>query len=88
MYSVFPNFKTIIMDIEISYFDFKNLSPQDQCQLVTTKGQIINESSKNDLRFVIYTLGSFLVEITYIQQNNRLASFNVYQNTYASSHTG
>ncbi len=75
------------MDIEISYFDFKNLSPQDQCKLVTTKGQIINESSKNDLRFVIYKLGSFLVEITYIQQNNRLASFNVYQNIYASSQT-
>lgn len=68
------------MDIEISYFDFKNLSPQDQCQLVKTQGQIISESSKNDLRFVIYKLGSFLVEITYMQQNNKLASFNVYQN--------
>ncbi|MPS71531.1 MAG: hypothetical protein E2590_00090 [Chryseobacterium sp.] len=73
------------MDTEISYFDFKNLSSQDQCQLVTTQGQIINESSKSDLRFVIYKLGSFLVEITYIQQNNKLASFNVYQNTYAPS---
>ncbi|PZU87310.1 MAG: hypothetical protein DI529_07380 [Chryseobacterium sp.] len=72
------------MDTEISYFDFKNLSSQDQCQLVATQGQIINESSKNDLRFVIYKLGTFLVEITYIQQNNKLASFNVYQNTCAS----
>ncbi|WP_312765536.1 hypothetical protein [Epilithonimonas sp.] len=73
------------MDIEISYFDFKNLSPQDQYQLVKTQGQIISESSKNDLRFVIYKLGSFLVEITYMQQNNKLASFNVYQNNYIQS---
>jgi hypothetical protein len=49
--------------MSISYYDFKNLTDQSQQELVITEGVVINEIYKNELRFVIYKLSSFSVEV-------------------------
>ncbi len=69
------------MGTEISYFDFKNLQHQEQCQLVLSQGEVISEIFKDDLRFVVYRMPYFSVELIYTQHNNKLSGFNIYQNS-------
>ena len=78
LYVSFQN-KILAMKIEISYFDFKNLSQDLQHQLVINKGQMISKTDKNDLSFVLYELGSFSVELIYLLNKNKLAGCNAYQ---------
>ncbi|MCS3869413.1 hypothetical protein J3D55_002329 [Chryseobacterium ginsenosidimutans] len=65
--------------MSISYYDFKNLTDQSQQELVITEGVVINEIYKNELRFVIYKLSSFSVEIVYNTVNGKIESFTAFQ---------
>lgn len=51
--------------MSISYYDFKNLPTQSQCELALAEGKVISETSKDGLKFVLYELSSFSVEIVY-----------------------
>ncbi len=72
--------KTDIMDI--SLYDFKNLPCDDQYNIVLNEGCVMTETIKNDLKFVLYDISSFTVEIVY-SKNNRLAAINVFQKVAA-----
>ena len=63
----------------ISYYDFKNLPQQSQHELVIVEGKVIGETHKNELKFVLYELSSFSVEIVYTA-NNKIASLSTFQN--------
>ncbi len=63
----------------ISYYDFKNLPNKSQCELVLNEGHMMNETVKDELKFVLYKVSSFAVEIVY-NKNNGIAAMNVYQN--------
>lgn len=69
--------------MNISYYDFKNLPNQSQCDIVLNQGHLMNETIKNELKFVLYEISSFSVEIVYNNNNNRIAAMNVYQNKSA-----
>lgn len=64
----------------ISYYDFKNLSDRSQQELVLAEGRIINEIYKNELRFVLYEVSSFTVEIVFNTVNNKIESLTAFQN--------
>ncbi|MCY0970102.1 hypothetical protein [Chryseobacterium wangxinyae] len=66
--------------MSISYYDFKNLSMQSQYELAFAEGKVISETSKDGLRFVLYELSSFTVEIVYKTINNKIEGLSVFQN--------
>ena len=80
MYLITNNLKLITMNI--SYYDFKNLPNESQCDIVLNQGHLMNETIKDELKFVLYEISSFTVEIVY-NKNNRIASMNVFQNKSA-----
>ena len=69
--------------MNISYYDFKNLPNQSQCEIVMNDGHLMNETIKDELKFVLYEISSFSVEIVYNNNSNRIAAMNVYQNKSA-----
>lgn len=64
----------------ISYYDFKNLPDHSQQELVLAEGKLISETYKNELKFVLYEMFSFSVEIVYNKNNNKVAGLSVFQN--------
>ena len=66
--------------MSISYYDFKNLPIQSQCELVLSEGRVISEISKDGLKFVLYELSSFSVEIVHKTINNKIEGLSVFQN--------
>ncbi|WP_312420006.1 hypothetical protein [Epilithonimonas sp.] len=70
--------------MNISYYDFKNLPNESQCDIIFTEGHLMSETVKNELRFVLYEISQFSVELVY--SKNRIATINVYQNKAAYVH--
>ena len=64
--------------MSISYYNFNNLSKESQIEIVMTEGKIINETIKSNLRFVVYELFSFSVEIVYNINNNKIAGLSAF----------
>ncbi|SUX45939.1 hypothetical protein [Chryseobacterium indoltheticum] len=64
--------------MSISYYDFNNLSKESQIELVMAEGKIIDETIKNNLRFVVYELSSFSVEIVYNIDSNKIAGLSAF----------
>lgn len=64
--------------MSISYYNFNNLSKESQIELVMAEGKIINEMIKSNLRFVVYELFSFSVEIVYNIDNNKIAGLSAF----------
>ena len=64
----------------VSYYDFKNLPTQSQYELVLAEGQVISEISKDGLKFVLYGLSNFSVEIVYKSITNKIEGLSVFQN--------
>lgn len=62
----------------ISHYDFKNLPTQ--YELVLTEGRVISETSKDGLKFVLYELSSFSVEIVYKGTSSKIEGLSVFQN--------
>lgn len=67
--------------MSISYYDFKNLPDRSQQELVMAIGTVISETYKDALKFVLYQMPSFTVEIVYNINNNTIASVSSFQNT-------
>ncbi|WP_379963172.1 hypothetical protein [Epilithonimonas sp. UC225_85] len=64
----------------ISYYDFKNLSDQAQCDIVMNQGHLMNETVVKELKYLLYEVSLFSVEIIYNTKNDRIAGMNIYQN--------
>lgn len=62
----------------ISYYDFNNLPKESQIELVIAEGKIIDETIKSNLRFVVYELFSFSVEIVYNIDSNKIAGLSAF----------
>jgi hypothetical protein len=70
--------------MNISYYDFKNLPNESQCDIILNEGHLMSETIKDELRFVLYEISQFSVEIVY--SKNRIATINVFQNKAAYVH--
>jgi len=66
--------------MSISYYEFNNLAKESQIELVMIEGRIISETSKNGLKFVLYELSSFSVEIVFNTINNKIEGLSIFQN--------
>ncbi|KQT22240.1 hypothetical protein ASG31_02560 [Chryseobacterium sp. Leaf404] len=69
--------------MNISYYDFKNLENQDQCNLVLHNGKIVNERMMKDLKYTLYEFSTFTVEVMHNLSSEKLAVINVFQNRAA-----
>lgn len=69
--------------MNISYYDFKNLPDQTQCSMVMNNGRVMNERTINQLKYVLYEISCFTVEIIYNTAKDKIAGVNVYQNKAA-----
>ncbi len=66
--------------MNISYYDFKNLPNQEQCDVVINEGRVMNETISDTLKYVLYEVSYFTVEIIYNMKNNKIEGMNVFQN--------
>lgn len=64
----------------ISYYDFKNLPNQAQCSFVMNEGRIMSERTVNSVKYVLYEVSYFTVEIICNTVNNKTEVINVFQN--------
>lgn len=72
--------------MHISYYDFQNLpDKKTQCDIVLNQGRIMNERIINNLKYSLYEVSSFSVEIIYNTINNKIAGLNIFQNRSAYS---
>lgn len=69
--------------MNISYYDFKNLPDQSQYSMVMNNGRIMNERTVDNLKYVLYEISCFTVEIIYNMAKDKVAGVNVYQNKAA-----
>ncbi|WP_326981442.1 hypothetical protein VUJ46_14420 [Chryseobacterium sp. MYb264] len=70
--------------MNISYYDFKNLpDQQSQCNMVMTNGRVMNERTVNTLKYVLYEISCFTVEIVYNTFTNKIEGMTVFQNKAA-----
>lgn len=72
--------------MNISYYEFKNLPHQSQWDLVMNEGRILNERILHSLKYVLYEISCFTVEVIYNLNNGKTEGINVFQNkaAYAS----
>jgi hypothetical protein len=70
--------------MNISYYDFQNLPDQQtQYNVVVNQGRIMNERIIDNLKYALYEVSYFSVEIIYNTLNNKIAGMNVFQNRSA-----
>jgi len=65
--------------MNISFYDFKNLPAQTQKDLVISEGRIMNERMLNSLKYVLYEMTCFNVEVIYNENNGKVEGMNVFQ---------
>ncbi|UZT98744.1 hypothetical protein ODZ84_03995 [Chryseobacterium fluminis] len=67
--------------MNISYYDFQNLPDQQtQYNLVINQGRIMNERVIDNLKYALYEISCFTVEIVYNTKSNKLAGMTIFQN--------
>jgi uncharacterized membrane protein len=69
----------------ISYYDFKNMPDQAQCSLAINEGRIMNETTVKTLKYILYEVSYFTVEVIFNTENNKIEGMNVFQNKGAYS---
>ncbi len=66
--------------MNISYYDFKNMPDQDQCSWVINEGKVMNERTVKTIKYVLYEVSHFTVEVIYNTMNDKIEGINVFQN--------
>lgn len=66
--------------MNISYYDFKNMPDQDQCSWVINEGKVMNERTVKTIKYVLYEVSHFTVEVIYNMMNDKIEGINVFQN--------
>lgn len=65
--------------MNISFYDFKNLPDQTQKDIVINEGRVMNERVLNSLKYVLYEVSCFSVEVIYNTDNGKMEGLNVFQ---------
>ena len=65
--------------MSISYYDFKNLPDHLQDEVVIAEGKVISETFKDKLKFVLYQVSIFSVEIVYNTVTDKVESLSAFQ---------
>jgi hypothetical protein len=67
------------MEEKLSFYDFKNLPPHEQYDLVFTQGDFINYYLKGEIRYVLYSLIKFFVEVEYNVSENKILNLVAFE---------
>ncbi|MAB38701.1 MAG: hypothetical protein CL528_01940 [Aequorivita sp.] len=67
------------MERKLSFHDFKNLAQQEQYDLVFTQGDFINYYLKEEIRYVLYSLFKFFVEVEYNVSKNKISNLIAFE---------
>lgn len=62
------------MNKELSFYGYSQLSEHDQYDLIFRNGEFINSTEKDSVRFVLYKLFGFYVEVSYNISDNKIFS--------------
>lgn len=65
---------------ELSFYEFIQLLDEEQYELVFKEGEFLNSSIKSDLKFALYKLNSFFVEVVYDAEENKIVSLTSFMN--------
>jgi two-component sensor histidine kinase len=65
--------------MNISFYDFKNLPDQTQKDIAINEGRVMNERVLNSLKYVLYEVSCFSVEVIYNIDNGKMEGLNVFQ---------
>ena len=65
--------------MNISLYDFKNLTLQNQSEIVLSEGRLMNEQIMSSFRYAIYEISSFSVELIFHIAKNKVEGLNIYQ---------
>ncbi len=63
------------MNNEYTFYEYTQLPESKQYDLVFTKGEFIDSSVKNDVKFALYKLYNFYVEVIYNSIDNKIVGF-------------
>lgn len=66
------------MNRELSYYEFSQLSKEEQRELVMNSAEPIGSTKKNDVTFEICRLFDFYVEIVYNSDRTKVVSLTSY----------
>jgi len=62
------------MSDKVSFYEFSQLPQEEQYELAFTKGEFIDVSEKDNVRFALYKLYDFYVEVVYDFVNNKIVN--------------
>ena len=60
------------MKEELSFYEFTHLSESEQYELIFAQGEFIDSSVNNQVKFVLYKLYRFYVEVHYDSVDNKI----------------
>ncbi|WP_081321939.1 hypothetical protein [Elizabethkingia miricola] len=66
------------MNKELSYYEFSQLSREEQQELVMNSAEPIGSTKKNDVDFELFRLFDFYVEIVYNSDRTKVVSLTSY----------
>ncbi|WP_288243866.1 hypothetical protein [uncultured Chryseobacterium sp.] len=66
------------MNSELSYYEFSQLSREEQQELVMNSAEPIGSTKKNDVDFELFRLFDFYVEIVYNSDRTKVVSLTSY----------
>jgi hypothetical protein len=66
------------MNRELSYYEFSQLSKEEQQELVMSSAETIGSTKKNDIDFELCKLFDFYVEIVYNADRTKVVSLTSY----------
>lgn len=69
------------MEKQLSFYEFTQLPQLEQYDLVFTQGEFIDTLEKADVKFSLYKLFSFYVEVVYDFTGNKIVSLTSFLKT-------
>ncbi|MCD1117548.1 hypothetical protein [Chryseobacterium turcicum] len=69
------------MSKELSFYEFTQLPEEEQYELVFSSGEFIDSSVKGEVKYVLYKLYSFFVEVAYNSYDNKIINMSTFMNS-------
>ncbi|WP_159474782.1 hypothetical protein [Chryseobacterium sp. 18068] len=65
---------------KLSFYEFTQLSDEQQYDLLFRNGEFLNYSVRNNVKFALYKLYNFFVEVVYDNENNKIINLSSFMN--------
>lgn len=69
------------MSKELSFYEFTQLPEEKQYEIVFSSGEFVDSSVKGEVKFVLYKLYSFFVEVAYNSYDNKIMNMSTFMNS-------